>query len=228
MEKENKENNNNECKYSLRERKLIKYSKLLGIKRKEEYEKKKNKKKEKKNKDYRNYKRYKFGLSKIDLNSKIIHKYELAKLIFRLVKNVNSKKNKINDDEDYFSKINEKQYFLKLLREKIINLSLEQIKEISQKFFLKNNKNIDNEIYLELNKLDKANFDSLFSYINELEKKNLLNKEFISYNDELKKHNIQEKKKINLNKYESIFSKENLLNFSNDSSSEESDSISNE
>ena len=227
MEKENKENNNNECKYSLRERKLIKYSKLLGIKRKEEYEKKKNKKKEKKNKDYRNYKRYKFGLSKIDLNSKIIHKYELAKLIFRLIKNVNSKKNKINDDEDYFSKINEKQYFLKLLREKIINLSLEQIKEISQKFFLKNNKNIDNEIYLELNKLDKANFDSLFSYINELEKKNLLNKEFISYNDELKKHNIQEKK-INLNKYESIFSKENLLNFSNDSSSEESDSISNE
>ena len=227
MEKENKENNNNECKYYLRERKLIKYSKLLGIKRKEEYEKKKNKKKEKKNKDYRNYKRYKLGLSKIDLNSKIIHKYELAKLIFRLIKNVNSKKNKINDDEDYFSKINEKQYFLKLLREKIINLSLEQIKEISQKFFLKNNKNIDNEIYLELNKLDKANFDSLFSYINELEKKNLLNKEFISYNDELKKHNIQEKK-INLNKYESIFSKENLLNFSKDSSSEESDSISNE
>ena len=48
MEKENKENNNNECKYYLRERKLIKYSKLLGIKRKEEYEKKKNKKKEKK------------------------------------------------------------------------------------------------------------------------------------------------------------------------------------
>ena len=189
--------------------------------------KRKIKKKKKKNKDYRNYKRYKFGLSKIDLNSKIIHKYELAKLIFRLIKNVNSKKNKINDDEDYFSKINEKQYFLKLLREKIINLSLEQIKEISQKFFLKNNKNIDNEIYLELNKLDKANFDSLFSYINELEKKNLLNKEFISYNDELKKHNIQEKK-INLNKYESIFSKENLLNFSKDSSSEESDSISNE
>ena len=48
MEKENKENNNNQCKYYLRERKLIKYSKSLGIKRKENMKKRKIKKKKKK------------------------------------------------------------------------------------------------------------------------------------------------------------------------------------
>ena len=230
MEKECKNDNNNECKYYLRKRKFIQHSTSLGIKRREN--KKVNEKQNEKEKKIKinndeNCKRTKFNLSKIDLNSKIIHKHDLQRLILSLIRNVNNKKNKNDnekEEENYLFQEEQKKKLIKLLREKIINLSLAQIKKISQKFFPKINNNSDNEIYLELNNLDKNNFDSLFSYVNQLTENNLLNKEFISYQEEINKYNL--KKKADFTNYKSIFTKENLINFSNDSSSDESDSFS--
>ena len=69
MEKECKNDNNNECKYYLRKRKFIQHSTSLGIKRrknKKVNEKKNEKEKKIKINNDENCKRPKFNLSKID------------------------------------------------------------------------------------------------------------------------------------------------------------------
>jgi hypothetical protein len=112
MEKECKDDNNNECKYYLRKRKFIQHSTSLGIKRREN--KKVNEKQNEKEKKIKinndeNCKRPKFNLSKIDLNSKIIHKHDLQRLILSLIRNVNNKKNK-NDNEKFECELKYKKF----------------------------------------------------------------------------------------------------------------------
>lgn len=217
----NNSNSQKGSKYFLRERKLIKspknYENKININKLSQ----KTKKKKVKNNNEK-YKRTTFHLSKIDLNSKKIHKNQLSKLILPLLKYIEHKKNKNNDEENNFFK---KKELIKKLKEKIINLSIEQIKEISQKFFPHNNNN--KQILLEFNKLSKKNFESLDSYVIDLEEKNKLNNNFIPYKEQIKIHKKPKQKEIDLNNYTSIFSKENITNDSDDSSSDESESLSN-
>ena len=159
------------------------------------------------------------------MNSKEIRKDDLLKLLSSLYKKVNNKKDKVLDKENIYLSNEERKQFIKEIRLKIINLTLSQIKEISKTFFNNFNNN-DDLINLELNKLNHNELKRLNSFINNFQKINSSNENFISYKDELKNHEIKNQEKKNLNElknFESIFGKNNFSD--SDSDSDESDSL---
>ena len=207
----------NNDKYYLREKKKIQYTSQLKIKRNRE------KKIKKKNIIKNNIKST--IIKKLNLNSKEIRKDDLLKLLSSLYKKVNNKKDKVLDKENIYLSNEERKQFIKEIRLKIINLTLSQIKEISKTFFNNFNNN-DDLINLELNKLNHNELKRLNSFINNFQKINSSNENFISYKDELKNHEIKNQEKKNLNElknFESIFGKNNFSD--SDSDSDESDSL---
>ena len=150
------------------------------------------------------------------LDSKKIKKNELIKLLFSLEKKVNNKKNKKKEFKE------ERKNFIKTIKLKIENLTLEQIKQISEKFFSDKNNN-ENEICLELNKLNDDVLKKLLTYVNNLEHENLKNKNFISYKDEIRKIELNDKKNNDLHNFKSIFDQESNSNIFSDSDSDSSD-----
>ena len=207
----------NNDKYYLREKKKIQYTSQLIIKRNRE------KKIKKKNIIKNNIKST--IIKKLNLNSKEIRKDDLLKLLSSLYKKVNNKKDKVLDKENIYLSNEERKQFIKEIRLKIINLTLSQIKEISKTFFNNFNNN-DDLINLELNKLNHNELKRLNSFINNFQKINSSNENFISYKDELKNHEIKNQEKKNLNElknFESIFGKNNFSD--SDSDSDESDSL---
>ena len=156
------------------------------------------------------------------LESKKIKKEELIKLLFSLEKTVNNKKNKIKERDEIIEFKEKRKNFIKSIKIKIENLTLEQIKQISEKFFSDNNNN-ENEICLELNKLNDDVLKRLYTYVYNLENKNLQNQNFISYKDEIRKIELNNKKSNNLDNFKSIFNNDSLLNDFTDSDSDSSD-----
>jgi hypothetical protein len=156
------------------------------------------------------------------LDSKKIKKNELIKLLFSLEKKVNNKKNKKKEIDEIIEFKEERKNFIKTIKLKIENLTLEQIKQISEKFFSDKNNN-ENEICLELNKLNDDVLKKLLTYVNNLEHENLQNKNFISYKDEIRKIELNDKKNNDLHNFKSIFDQESNSNIFSDSDSDSSD-----
>ena len=156
------------------------------------------------------------------LDSKKIKKNELIKLLFSLEKKVNNKKNKKKEIDEIIEFKEERKNFIKTIKLKIENLTLEQIKKISEKFFSDKNNN-ENEICLELNKLNDDVLKKLLTYVNNLEHENLQNKNFISYKDEIRKIELNDKKNNDLHNFKSIFDQESNSNIFSDSDSDSSD-----
>ena len=156
------------------------------------------------------------------LDSKKIKKNELIKLLFSLEKTVNNTKDKIKGRDENIVFKKEKQNFINTIKIKIENLTLEQIKQISEKFFSDKNNN-ENEICLELNKLNDDVLKKLLTYVNNLEHENLQNKNFISYKDEIRKIELNDKKNNDLHNFKSIFDQESNSNIFSDSDSDSSD-----
>ena len=152
------------------------------------------------------------------LDSKKIKKNELIKLLFSLEKKVNNKKNKKKEIDEIIEFKEERKNFIKTIKLKIENLTLEQIKQISEKFFSDKNNN-ENEICLELNKLNDDVLKKLLTYVNNLEHENLQNKNFISYKDEIRKIELNDKKNNDLHNFKSIFDQESNSNIFSDSDS---------
>ncbi len=209
----------NNDKYYLREKKNIKNISQLNLKR--------NREKNIKNKKLIKNKTNPTFHGKFDLESKVIRKEELLKLLSSLNKKIDSKKDKVLDEEIFYLSNEERKQFIKEIRLKIINLNLEQIKEISKTFFNDINNNED-EINLELNLLNHNQLKRLNLFINDLNKKNSLNENFISFKDELKKHENKNKDKKDtheIKNFESIFGNNIISDSDSDSDSEESDSL---
>ena len=209
----------NNDKYYLREKKKTKNIPELNIKRKRE----KSLKKKKSIKNTINPTFHK----KFDLNSKVIKKEYLLRLLSSLNKKIDSKRDKTIEEKKIYLSNEERTKFIKEIRFKIINLTLAQIKEISNTFFNEFNNNED-EINLELNKLNHNELKRLNLFVNDLKNKNSLNENFISYKDELKKHEInnQDKKEKNeLKNFQSIFGDIIMSDSDSDSDSDESDSL---
>ena len=209
----------NNDKYYLREKKKTKNIPELNIKRKRE-------KSIKKKKSIKNTINPTFH-KKFDLNSKVIKKEYLLRLLSSLNKKIDSKRDKTLEEKKIYLSNEERTKFIKEIRFKIINLTLAQIKEISKTFFNEFNNN-EEEINLELNKLNHNELIRLNLFVNDLKNKNSLNENFISYKDELKKHKInnQDKKEKNeLKNFQSIFGDIIMSDSDSDSDSDESDSL---
>ena len=115
-------------------------------------------------------------------NNKISGK-DLFKALKPLYNKRDSKKEKNNISEfEIINERNEINNFLKEIKRRIENLSLSQIKEINKKFGTNNE---DGKINIELNKLSQEQLKILKNNIEEYEKINSFDLNFINYKEEM-------------------------------------------
>ncbi len=116
-------------------------------------------------------------------NNKISSK-DLFKALKPLYNKIDSKKDKNNISEEFeiINEINEINNCLKEIKRRIENLSLTQIIEINNKFGTNNE---DGKINIELNKLSQEQLKILKNIIEEYEKINAFDLNFINYKEEM-------------------------------------------
>ena len=197
---ENEDDSNyssNDCKkyYYLRERNK-KDKKKLNFENNDSdktlNKKRKNYKKKKNNNDTN----YIIKNSEEYYNSNRIRKEDLFKMFKSLDNKINRKKDKKYTIDKVQMSLEEKKALMNEIRKRFSNLSLTQIKEIKQKFFNDYDNNEKGEIYLELSKLSQEELKRLNFYIQDYEKNNSLDPDFINYKEEIKRRNLENKNEI--------------------------------